>query len=513
MVKCVILTPKMKVNVFKIPKDRISDLKSKLKSPGLGLKVIHSEKIGEYQADFYFSQDAPVIPIPWVDTFAEFFPQPRPTNQVYYGCYIWENQEYCFVLSYGKCHFYLRQFCDNEFGTFMAKRIANEADTRQKSSRKFAGKKKKEIKSYTKNSRLDTESGESIEYLNAGIIESQTPMFGKTAKFGSSLLLSIDKTKDQLHDFLKDLVVSMNLPENFSLPRTTIINGTAQSQKYEDQLVRAIIGDSSDTDFASNSHELFGVDFVFSGQEKYKFKHRGVESTLLDDLSIAELRKFIIANSIPAEEVMAIWVIVEREDGKGYRKQVKDSLDYIVDEHNVILSQGNWMEFNEDYLKQLNEYVNDIEIEETEADLLNVQMMEEDDFNKKAVSYGYKNTDKDFSKLKIKSAASVEAWDLEKDETVYAVKIGTPQKLGYVCDQAINTLEIINKKANLKKLNKQAKNYTLWLVFKRGELKTISEIKSIIFKQKIESWARKCHDFGVIPRIKISYITKKELDK
>jgi len=40
------------------------------------------------------------------------------------------------------------------------------------------------------------------------------------------------------------------------------------------------------------------------------------------------------------------------------------------------------------------------------------------------------------------------------------------------------------------------------------KINKISEIKSIIFKQKIESWARKCWEYGIEPKMKISYLKK-----
>lgn len=499
----------MKLNVFKIPKGRVRDLKDKFKSPALGLKIIHSEKIGDYQADFYFSEDVKNIPIAWVDTYAEFFSEPKPANTVYFGCYLWESDKYCFALSYGKSHFYLRQFCDHDFGTFIAKRIANEKDIRQKSSKKFAGRKKKEIRSYTKNSQLDIESGESVDYLQSSIIKDQVINFGKSGKFGSSVLLSLDIEKDKLPTFFKDLLTAIALPENFPLPRTTIIDNTAQSKKFEEDLINEIVGNSDDTDFTENSHELFGVDFVFSGHEKYKFSHRGNESEYLEELSIDALRQYVSAQSIPKDEIMAIKVIVEKEDSKPYTKQIKDSLDYIVDGNNVILSQGRWMEFNEDYVTQLNEYIDEIEVEPTEESLVEVDKVAEKKFNENMIALGYANADKDFSKIKVSSGVAIEAWDLQKDDVVYAVKIGTPQKLGYVCDQSNNTLEIIKKKANVKKLDINFKTYCLWLVLDRNEkIEKLSEIKSIIFKQKIESWARKSLEFGIVPKVKISYIKK-----
>lgn len=494
----------MKLNVFRIPKDRVRDLKDKFKSPSLGLKIIDSQTIGKYQTDFYFSKDVKNIPIPWVDTYSDFFEEPRPANTVYFACYLWESNDHCFALSYGKCHFYLRQFCDHDFGTFMAKRIANEKDIRQKSSKKFAGKKKKEIKSYTKNSQLDIESGESVDYLQASIVKEQIINFGKSAKFGSSVLLSLDIERDKLPGFFGDLVSAMALEENFPLPRTTVIDNTPQSKKFEEDLINKIVTDSEDTDFTSNSHDLFGVDFVFSGHEKYKFSHRGEDSDYLEELTMETLKQYINTNSIPKNEIMGIKVIIEKEDSKPYIRQIKESLDYIVDGENVILSQGRWMEFNEDYLNQLNEYIDSIDLEKVEDGLININGVE-GDFNIALENYGYSIADKDFSKIKVRSGTPIEAWDLKKAETVYAVKFGTAQKLGYVCDQANNTLELISKKANTKKLNKDFKNYCLWFGIDNKNLPTkISQINSIILKQKIESWARKALEFGITPKIKIS---------
>ncbi|MDG9667060.1 TIGR04141 family sporadically distributed protein [Hahella sp. CR1] len=497
----------MRLNIFRIPNDKVADIKEKFQSPSLGLDIIGREKTDRSRSSFYFSTHPAQKPISWTETFSDYFENGAPENLIYFGCYLWENESHCFALSYGKCHFYLRQFCDHDFGTHMAKRIANENDIRQKSSKKFAGKKKKEIKSYTKNSRLDTESGESVDYIQASIIDDHREAFGKSGKFGVSMLLCLDIDKDGLEEFFESLISTIDLTEKFSLPRTTIINNTAKSRMFEKILSEEICNVGENTDFTNNSHELVGVDFVFSGQEVYRFKYHGVESKIFDELTIDNLREFIISEKIPTEDILNVLVLVEKDESICYRRYVKESLDYIVEDHNVILSQGNWMEFNEDYLVQLDEYIDRIEIEPTEDELCEVKKMEEDRFNEGAIAYGYQNADKDFSKIKVEPGTPVEAWDLQKGDVVYAVKVGTPQKIGYVCDQSINTLELINKKSNLRKLRITLKSYCLWLILERKtRIEKLSDIGSIIFKQKVESWARKCSDFGVVPKVKISYV-------
>lgn len=84
----------------------------------------------------------------------------------------------------------MRPFCDYDFGIEIAKRIANEADIRQTASRRFHGRRRKDIRSFTYNTRLDVESGESVEYLQAAVIPEHRERFGKSGKFGTSVQLT-----------------------------------------------------------------------------------------------------------------------------------------------------------------------------------------------------------------------------------------------------------------------------------------------------------------------------------
>lgn len=137
----------------------------------------------------------------------------------------------------------------------------------------------------------------------------------------------------------------------------------------------------------------------------------------------------------------------------------------------------------------------------------------EQDFNDSDAlkELGYINADRDFSKIKLGNGTPVEAWDLEhaERETVYAVKFGSAQKLGYVCDQALATLELIRNGTVRKSKLPKFKRYALWLGYAAAKKpESITKTGSLILKQKIESWARKCSELGVEPVIKISRKTK-----
>ena len=496
----------MKLNIFSVPDGNVAALKGKFDQ--VGLEVIHAAPEDGWQASFYFSKEQEPAEIPWVGTFAEFFGDRKPQNLIYFGAYVFERTGRCYVLTYGKAHFYVRPFCDHDFGIEVAKRLANEDDIKQKASKKFAGRRKKEIRSYTSNTRLDIESGESIDYLQAAIAGSARSDFGRVAKFGSSALLNAPVGKTEIGGLLDKLDAALAQPPLFALPRTAVITDQADVERYDEMLVDGIAGGDSTTEFTHSGHDLVGVDFVFSGNEQYTLTAHGHRPRSLGDgdLDLQALRTYIKDEAIGRGEILGIRIKVDNEGQRTYSRPLKDSLDYIVDGENVMLSQGRWLRFNEDYVEQLNTYVDAIAVEPTEPGMEEISSGEPK-FNgsKEVAALGYVTADKDFSKIRTRVSTPIEAWDLQKGGTVYAVKFGTAQKLGYVCDQATAVLEIIRNNANVKKLDPNWRAYCLWLGVKTAAIPArMSEVNSIILKQKIDAWARRCRELGIEPRLKFS---------
>jgi hypothetical protein len=157
---------------------------------------------------------------------------------------------------------------------------------KQKASKKFAGKRKKKIRCYTSNTRLDIESGESVDYLQAAITKPAREDFGRTAKFGSSVLLNAPIGKTEIGLLLDKVAIALASPPIFSLPRTARITDEAEVVGYDALLLDAIIGDDSRTEFTHSGHDIVGVDFVFSGNEKYTLTARHHRSRALDDADL-----------------------------------------------------------------------------------------------------------------------------------------------------------------------------------------------------------------------------------
>jgi hypothetical protein len=223
------------------------------------------------------------------------------------------------------------------------------------------------------------------------------------------------------------------------------------------------------------------------------------------------VKEYIAEREVPRAKILQLKVTHRPEDGPEYVQTIKEAVDFISDEDRVVLSGGKWLKFNQDYLEFLDESIRQIEVEQTESDLLEIYEVE-GDFNVKLGDHGYTVADKDFTIFQTASATPVEAWDLQRGDTVYAVKFGTAQKLNYVCDQAMNVLELIHNKAVAGSIP-NFDRYCLWLGYRATKLPTsLADSRSIILKQKVDAWARRCEELGVTPVLKLSLKLSPEHD-
>ncbi len=499
----------MRLNIFSIlPSERDGYLEKLASS---GMTVIKDVNQSDWHGSFHYSGDPRGVPVTWGKDFADYFVNgvKAPRNLSFGGAFVFTKGERCLVLSYGKAHFQLRPYCNYDFGIEVAKRIANNADTRLTAGRRFQGTKKKDIKSFLNNTPLDIESGESVDYIQAGIIDELKSTFGQTGKFGASVMLTPNIDKTGIGAFLDAMEGELAKEARFPLPRTVAITEKDEIARFDRLLLDELESDLHATEFTHNSFDIYGVDFVFGNEGTYSIKAPKKKSLEVEFLSVGDLKNYIRENNIDRKDIVAIRVSYHSEDGPGFEKPLKETLDFIADSENVILSGGKWMHFNQDYLDFLDESLRAVEVEETEEQF-RVISDDEPTFNKSEAvrDAGYEVADKNFEILRTNAKTPIEAWDLKKGTTVYAVKFATAQKLSYVCDQAIEVLELKRNNVGAKKLQDFTR-YCLWLGYRsKTPLGEITDSGSIILKQKLEAFIRKAREVGVEPAIKISQKVK-----
>jgi uncharacterized protein (TIGR04141 family) len=501
----------VKTNIFCISAAEVSDLRTKLESTGMS--VIREVDQDGWHGEFFYSTNPRFTTPGWAETFRSYFDEVEiPVGKNHYAAFVFTKGERCLVLSFGKSHFYIRPYCDYDYGIELAKRIANERDIRQTASKRFNARRRKDIKSFVRDTHLDIESGESVEYLQAGIIDRYAERFGKSGHFGTSAQLSPDIVPAEIGTFLTDLEAALQEPALFPVARTIIISEKDEVERLDERLLDELTSPRGTTEFAHNTYDLYGVDFIFSAAGSFELRCPNGPKLTYESLSMGDLKDYISAHTIPRNDILRIKIRHIADDSPSYTQTLKESVDYIADDGSrVLLAGGKWMYFNQDYLDALDESLRTIRVEETESQFADIAI-EEGDFNLTTQAAGYEVADKDFDIFKTRASTQIEAWDLRKNDRVYAVKFGTPQKLGYVCDQATGVLELLRNAAGVRKVP-HFSSYCLWLGYRaQGRVEDITKTGSIILKQKIETWARKARDLGVEPVLKYSRKVKPGID-
>lgn len=499
----------MRLNIFRIPENQVASLKKRLAEKGLTSTCELDQD--DWTGNFFFSSDPAPSAIPWVKTFAAFIGEDGFWNRTYCAAILLEKAEVCYAVTFGKSHFYVRPHCDYDFGVELAKRIADHGDISETSARRYQGKQRKDIRSFTDHTRLAVPPGSSVDFLQGRIVTTKTEIFGASGKFGTSCQLAPEISPNEIGQFLTRLHDELGQPARFKLPRTLVLSDDDDVARYDEKLIDELMAPIGTSDIATDTFDLFGVDFIFSSSGAFTIKCGHYKPRELDRLTMRDVKEYIADHKIPRAKVLGLKIVHRREGDPEFTQPIKEAVDFICDDDLVVLRGGKWLKFNEDYLEALDSAIRAIEVEPTE-DALAETALAEGAFNESLADHGYSVADKDFEILKTAGRAQTEAWDLQKGGTVYAVKFGTPQKLNYVVDQASSVLELIRNGAELHPVP-PFERYCLWLGYRaKKRPESLADSGSIILKQKVEAWARLCEEVGKRPVLKLSRHVHKVYD-
>jgi len=493
-----------KFNLYKINIDQKENLVKKIES--VGLKKIGNKTIDGFILDFYFSNEPEPIPIWWTEVYNDFFGElEKPQNKIYFATLLVYNSQIVYAVSLGKSHFYLTHFCDSDFGLNLAERIADDANPKIKNSKFYKSRKNKIITTYQEGSGIDFDSGESIHYLRAKTIDKGT--WGETASFGQSVQFSIKIKPEKLPDFIKKIEEALKQTSRIKLPKVILVQDEETQNKLDNLLAKALtISSQSSTTVQESDITLTGVDFIFSDKYEYSFYVKGVRDSYTDkgDLTLDRLRQFISETSVNIEtQLNDVKVKVHNEFGRDFSVSLKETMDFVEEKERYCLIDGKWYQFNQSYLDFLKEEVDSIDFESQE----DVSDKTEQEFNQRKGQEGFVNCDRLNETLCKKY--KVEKVDLYKDKILHFVKFGTPQKMNYVVDQAINTVKLLQNNQSKIQINDEeqvVETICLWLVFDRKQrFNKLSELNSLIFHMKLADWKRLVQNARYKPMIYVSY--------
>jgi uncharacterized protein (TIGR04141 family) len=226
-----------KYNIYKIEKVKELSLIEKLQS--VGLSIAGQKSIDNFTLSFYLSKEPEDIDIWWIDLYKEYLDiKTKPKNKAYFSVFLISNASLAFAISMGKSHFYLKEFCDTDFGINLAERIADNNNLKLKNSKLFGGNINKTIISYQENSEFEYDSGESIHYVKAKTINKDP--WGEIASFGNSIQLHVVIMPDNLPVLIRKIEEELQKEPKIILPRATAITDETKISELDNKLVQEI---------------------------------------------------------------------------------------------------------------------------------------------------------------------------------------------------------------------------------------------------------------------------------
>lgn len=508
-------------NIYKIKKTKEHEMLKKLERAGLN-RTFQGE-IDGISCSFYFSSNPMNRSVPWVTLYRDFLSQYAEvdlSNRNHFGAFIMSNKKFCYVVSLGKTHFYLKDFCHLDFGIEVGTRIIDKNSIDLKNSRLFGGNRKKNIVSYQSNTSIELDSGEAITYLKGKTISDK---WGKKVSCGNSVHFSMKDTKPvNLPSFVKRIEQKLQDEKLFEVPSSQEVLEQRLIDHLDHQLVENIKNNQSM--ISMDEQFISGVEFIFLKNYDLSLKVKRDWEEFDPEISIEDFNLLLMEKGVELspKNLDNIKIRVTLDGGPLFTKNIRYFIDF-VDEKYHFLQDGKWYRFNQTYVDFLEDAVNAIDfIIKREYDFDNncfkkfkSSLSEKEQrkwypekyFNEVQMQkHGFKNFDRDIGKY---DKYKMEFTDLYKDDTLYFVKIGTPQKMNYVIDQSLAVVNYLiqnERKIQLGDDVLKPRKICLWLILERKtKIERITDLRSFIFLIKVNDWRQKVENANYTPQIIVSY--------
>ncbi len=498
----------MKVNVFKIDKNKIDDLTYDLKSTDytpeadieddnhemvLYLKRKKSESKG--WIEFYRS-------IVDDETYKKY--SENLESDTVSGLYLIQTDGYAYALTHGQAHFLARKYCDKDFGLDLAERIVDPVGLKMKHSQTFSSAGKKDITSYTQKRKFDNsfEYGEAFSYVKCKTVDKkkwgETADFGESARFTSGKDFSFDVKK--LFLFTDEIEEHLAKESELRLPRYRKVTDKDILKELNDELKKHFLEFITDVDV--EDYWLTGVSFNFANEYKYSLKIRNkVLSDVLDDLDTKTIKKVISNNtdSIKDRYDLIRVVFYNEDEEEIFSKYLQDLTQITITLRNTyyVLYHNEWVEFSDSYVKFIEEQVDSISFEIKDAFGLGETGL----IDKLIKQEEYTQLHRDNVYI---GKYCVEQADLMDDDNVIMIKDQQQQSdLVYLVKQATTSLRL-TESGELQNNVFKGRNVCLWMLVNRKALNKLSDFKSFHLLDALNDFKKEVTSKNLNPVVWIS---------
>ncbi len=531
------------INIFKIDENKVEDLQESLRMSGTHFEKIFSIDEVSIPTTLYVKNEIVKNDVKWNWVLDEFSVDNIQKEKQAWSAVLIKLATNNYVITFGNAFYYIDKFSDKNFAfqigrKFEYKQIKSTAQANPNSN------KNKTVVSYLNSNYFEYDSGESFIKIKGKIkLPEGCNLFKESIEIGSSIKLNIESPS------LEKCIRALQYIDNVSLqdditripvfmkvknPDVINILESNLKQKFRTESIPIIF---SDFDIIGTQEVFYSGGHVFN--IRYGHRHEKVEA-LTEDI----LKEFCTRNNLNyAEIALDLRITAHMEDVPNSEHSIKEFIDYTDDERKCVLIKGDWYQYNDDYLEELNQSLSEFEIFDTPEfdwtttkynEIIDQKYIDEKDcdeyrgkteqeirvlLRKKyyaerayneylSIHFGYTLLDRQFAEY---HGTKVEIADLYKDECLIASKIGnSSSKFCYAIEQIGFSAKCLKKK--LIAFNASVKKVAILIVLDRqtrlsvtnGKI-NIQELNLLVFKNKLNEWKREMWHLGYEPILYIGY--------
>ena len=497
----------MKINMFRIPKDNISDLIIDLEENDYQSEMVYTVK--DCDMTLYLRKRHSENQS-WLEYYKTLLSEEKYSvytdnlgMEAISGVYLIEKDSYSYAITHGQAHFIVRKYCDRDFGLDLAERIVDSKGLKMKHSQTFTSAGKKDITSYSRKRKLDDsrEYGEAFSYVKCKTVDKrkwgETIDFGESARFSFGRDLSI--TADALYKLTDRIETTLQMPVVTRLPRYRKVNDRAVLDHLNQEFKQHFMDFLTNVDV--DDYWLTGVSFNFSNDYRCSLKMRQTDMTeIMDSLDVNTVRRVVSENAkLIGDRYDLIRVIFYDDEEFVFSKRLIELMQVTIEYSGkyYVLYHNEWVEFSDSYVSFIEERVDSIQFE-----LKDVGNMNETQLIESLVKTGqYTQLHKENVYI---GKYCIEKADLMDKDNIIMVKDQHGQAdLVYLIKQATTSLRL-SEAGELGENIFSGRNVCLWMLVERKNLTKLSDFRSFHLLDALNDFRTEVLNRNLTPIIWVS---------
>lgn len=349
------------INLFRIEKSKLDDfvqtLRSKFKSSEARIIPVDGSEI---TLNFYYKEPENEKPVSWSwisEKFGkELHQKSYPSAVLLIGALQGENT---YAVSFGTAYFTVHKFCDKDFGLSFARKfqpigVQSATYTSPKS------KKNKTINTYLNQNEFLFEGGQSYNKLRfrmdfSEFNQGKENHLNETISVGTSVNFTFNDSPNleqiiQLVKFAEDSVE--NLSDMQKIPLFLKVSDPEKKDEL-DALLAENLANFDNFNVQISELKIIGAKEVFASHNaccEILYRRTSEE---LSELSLNTVNEFCKKQGIILSERYNQLKLKSKD--YGYEIPLKQCLDFICEEKQCLLMDGEWFSFNQDFQDYLND--------------------------------------------------------------------------------------------------------------------------------------------------------------